>query len=151
MSFELEDSIQNSSLKTPNFLQEVAMTHVITSQCIECHRCESICPTGAITRNEHQYQINSECCNDCVGHYAVPQCWAVCPTNGGCLPVLVPTQSRFAKPSNDYWETWFYTYHRLVSRLSAKPSSDYWQRWFDTYSQALSKQLQPPTSVGVNA
>ncbi|XGV99311.1 MAG: 4Fe-4S binding protein [Leptolyngbya sp. BL-A-14] len=126
------------------------MAYVITSQCIECHRCESLCPTGAITRNEHHYQINSERCNDCLGYYAVPQCWAVCPTNGGCLPDL-ENVSRSPQPSTDYWDTWFHTYHHLVSQLSAKPQSDYWQRWFDTYSQALSKQLHPPTSVGVNA
>ncbi|KGF73802.1 4Fe-4S ferredoxin [Neosynechococcus sphagnicola sy1] len=128
------------------------MTYVITSQCTECHRCESICPTGAIARNEQQYQINSERCNDCVGYYAVPQCWAVCPTNGGCLPDLAtPPQARFAQPANDYWDHWFLAYNRLVSRLNANRPSDYWKRWFDTYSQALAKQLQNPTTGGVNA
>lgn len=127
------------------------MTYIITSQCIECHRCELLCPTGAITRNEHQYQINSERCNDCMGHYAVPQCWAVCPTNGGCVPDLaVLPASLSEKPSSDYWDNWFYTYNRLVSRLNVNQPSAYWQRWFDTYSQALAKQLQTPTSVGAN-
>ncbi|NJR49238.1 MAG: 4Fe-4S binding protein [Leptolyngbyaceae cyanobacterium CSU_1_3] len=127
------------------------MTYTITSQCIACHRCESICPTGAISHNEHQYQINSERCNDCVGHYAVPQCWAACPTNGGCVPNLASlARSLATNPSDDYWDIWFNTHHRLISRLKAKPQSDYWQTWFDTYSQALSNQLQPP-SVGVNA
>ncbi|NJO72593.1 MAG: 4Fe-4S binding protein [Leptolyngbyaceae cyanobacterium RM1_406_9] len=127
------------------------MTYMITSQCIECHRCESLCPTGAITRNEHQYQINSERCNDCVGHYAVPQCWAACPTNGGCVPNLATLPHSLAeKPSSDYWDNWFYTYEHLVSRLNANQPSAYWQRWFDTYSQALTKQLQTPTSVGAN-
>ncbi|NJR62492.1 MAG: 4Fe-4S binding protein [Cyanobacteria bacterium CRU_2_1] len=128
------------------------MTCIITSQCIECRRCESICPTGAITQNGQQYQINSERCNDCVGHYAVPQCWAACPTNGGCVPNLaILPRSLSAKPSGDYWDDWFNTYNRLVSRLKTNQPSDYWQRWFDTYSQALSKQLQTPTSVGANA
>jgi 4Fe-4S binding domain len=128
------------------------MTYMITSQCIECHRCESICPTGAITQNEQEYQINSERCNDCVGHYAVPQCWAACPTSGGCVPNLaILPRSLSANPSTDYWDTWFDIYTRLISRLAANQTSDYWQRWFDTYSQALSQHLQPPTLVGVNA
>lgn len=127
------------------------MPYVITVQCIACHRCEVICPTGAITQNEHQYQINPERCNDCLGYYAVPQCWAVCPTNGGCIPDLaILPRSLATEPSGDYWVNWFNTYNRLVSRLRAKQSSDYWQGWFDSYSQALS-QLQTPTSVGANA
>jgi Fe-S-cluster-containing dehydrogenase component len=128
------------------------MTYIITDQCIQCRHCESICPTGAIIRNEQQYQINSERCNDCVGHYTVPQCWAGCPTSGGCIPNLAVLPCVLAsKPSSDYWENWFNTYNRLVSRLKANQSSDYWQRWFDTYSQSLAKHLQTPTSVGVNA
>jgi Fe-S-cluster-containing dehydrogenase component len=127
------------------------MTYIITSQCIECHRCESRCPTGAITRNEQQYQINSERCNDCVGHYSVPQCWAVCPTNGGCVPSLATLSRSFApQPADDYWNAWFATYNRLVSRLKAAPAPNYWQHWFDTYSHAVSKQLHTPISVGVN-
>lgn len=128
------------------------MTYIITSQCIECHRCESICPTGAVSKNEQQYQINSERCNDCVGHYAVPQCWAACPTVGGCVPNLaILPQSLSIKPSKDYWERWFNTYNHLVSRLTANQASDYWQRWFDVYSHILSQHLHPPISVGVNA
>ncbi|MGA7937246.1 MAG: 4Fe-4S binding protein [Kovacikia sp.] len=128
------------------------MTYIITSQCIECHRCESSCPTGAIIQNEQQYQINSERCNDCVGHYAVPQCWAVCPTNGGCLPTgAALPRSQVIEPAPDYWDTWFDTYNRLLSRLNVNHSSDYWQRWFKTYSQVLAKQLQPSTPVGGNA
>jgi hypothetical protein len=128
------------------------MTYIITSQCIECHRCESICPTGAITQNEQQYQINPERCNDCVGHYAVPQCWAACPTSGGCVPNLaILPRSLAIKPAGDYWDNWFNTYNRLVSRLRANQSSTYWQHWFDAYSQAFAKQLQTPNSLGVNA
>jgi Fe-S-cluster-containing dehydrogenase component len=128
------------------------MTYIITNQCIACHRCESICPTGAITQNEQQYQINSERCNDCVGYYAVPQCWASCPTSGGCVSNLaIPPRATSPKSSSDYWDNWFNHYDRLVTRLKANHSSDYWQRWFDTYSQSLAKQFQIPTSVGVNA
>jgi Fe-S-cluster-containing dehydrogenase component len=124
------------------------MTYRITSQCIECHRCESICPTGAITQYEQQYQINPERCNDCVGHYSVPQCWAACPTDGGCVPSLATlARSPLAQPfhpsvTDDYWDRWFETYERMVSRLKANPSPRYWHSWFETYSQALSKQLR---------
>jgi Fe-S-cluster-containing dehydrogenase component len=124
------------------------MAYMITSQCIECHRCESTCPTGAITQNGHQSQINFERCNDCVGHYSVPQCWAACPTNSGCIPLR---STSLAVRSSDYWDTWFDTYNHLVSRLNAKRQSDYWPRWFDTYSQALAIQLHPSSPVGVNA
>ncbi len=127
------------------------MTYMITSLCIECHRCESICPTGAITQNEQQYQIDSERCNDCVGHYAVPQCWSACPTNGGCVPNLaILPRSLSLKSSTDYWDNWFDTYDCLISRLNVNQTSHYWQGWFETYSQALAKQLQTPASVGAN-
>lgn len=122
------------------------MTYMITQQCIDCRRCESVCPTGAIYPVGDRYQIDADRCTDCVGHYAVPLCWSGCPTNGGCVAVAAIA----APPSTDYWETWFHTYNRLVARLSSKPQTDYWQRWFDTYSQALSN-LQTPTPVGASA
>ncbi len=132
------------------------MTYMITSQCIECHRCESVCPTKAIIRNEQQYQINPERCNDCVGHYTVPQCWAACPTSGGCIPDLATLPQGISKKlSNDYWEDWFNFYNQLILRLKANHQTEYWRRWFDRYSQALSRQLHSPTlhtptSVGVH-
>lgn len=127
------------------------MTYIITSQCIKCHRCESICPTGAVTQNEQQYQINSERCNNCVGHYTVPQCWAACPTNAGCVSAKTSPSELPEILSDNYWSDWFTLYDRLVSQLKANQQPDYWQRWFDRYSQALTKHLQTPASVGVNA
>jgi Fe-S-cluster-containing dehydrogenase component len=126
------------------------MSYIITSQCIGCRRCESICPTRAITQNEQFYQIDPERCNDCVDAYAVPQCWAACPTHGGCIPnmAILP---RSASTNGDYWERWFNTYNLLVYRLKANQPSEYWQHWFDRYSQALTRQLHTPTSVGVSA
>jgi len=127
------------------------MTHIITSQCINCHRCDSICPTGAITQNDSQHQINPERCNDCVGYYAVPQCWAACPTNAGCIANLASLRSPAAQSTSPYWDTWFETYDRLVARLTTTAQPDYWHRWFDRYTQALTQQLHPPTSPGVTA
>ncbi|MBF2051569.1 MAG: 4Fe-4S binding protein [Elainella sp. C42_A2020_010] len=130
------------------------MTYMITNQCIGCNRCESVCPNQAITQNNHQYQINPERCNDCVGHYAVPQCWAACPTTNGCVPDLTVLPQSLTISSNDYWENWFSLYDCLVSRLKANHQSEYWQSWFNTYSrysQKLSQHLQTPTPVGANA
>jgi ferredoxin len=127
------------------------MSYVITNQCIGCHRCVSICPTGAITQNEQRYQIDIERCNDCIGNYAVPQCWAGCPTNDGCVPQTILTQSLFVTAPSDYWDAWFRLYNTLISRLKANQQSEYWQHWFDTYSQALAHQLHTPISMGVNA
>jgi formate hydrogenlyase subunit 6/NADH:ubiquinone oxidoreductase subunit I len=129
------------------------MPYTITNKCIDCHRCESICPTGAIAQNEQQqYQIDSGRCNDCVGYYSVPQCWAACPTGGGCISSMATLpRSHKAKPANEYWEQWFEIYNSLVSGIKTNQLSDYWQSWFDKYSQTLSQQLQTPTSVGVNS
>ncbi len=128
------------------------MTYVITDKCIGCHRCETICPTGAIAQTNHSYQINSELCNHCVGHYAVPQCWAACPTNDGCVSDIVfATRYTIPQAVGDYWETWFSTYNRMLERLKSAKQPDYWQRWFDMYSQTLSNQLQTHAAMGVKA
>lgn len=129
------------------------MTYKITDQCVGCHRCASVCPTRAISRNQQQYEINSERCNDCVGYYSVPQCWAACPTNGGCVSKrasLSGYQSVSTPSSSNYWDIWFDIYNHQVSKLKASKQPDYWQRWFDLYSQKLSQQLQAHPSVGVN-
>lgn len=122
------------------------MTYTITSQCISCDRCVSICPTNAIQSNGQTYWIDPNRCNRCVGHYSVPQCWSSCPTNGGCVPftagVTAVESTAASEHSSDYWESWFATYNRMVARLKANKQSDYWRNWFDSYASALSKQLQ---------
>jgi len=124
------------------------MSYAITHNCIGCQRCLSACPTQAIQTDGKAFWIEVDRCNQCQGAYTVPQCWAVCPTNEGCVPLTngisaVPLTSQ-SEISPEYWEAWFATYVRLVARLKGTPRSDYWRRWFDTYAQAL-KQLQART------
>ena len=105
------------------------MTYKITSQCISCDRCISQCPTNAIKIVGDRHWIDPSLCNNCANTtYSVPQCAAGCPTFNGCVPV------------QDYWESWFATYDRLVGKLQGQ--SDYWERWFNTYSQKMTPQVQ---------
>lgn len=119
------------------------MAYLITSQCLECDRCQSVCPTGAIQRDGEHYWIDAAACNNCDGDYGVPQCWAGCPTNDGCIPDAA-TASRYYSgfsdtPTDNYWDSWFATYNQRVSRLRAAKHSEYWQQWFDAYAQKVSK------------
>lgn len=50
------------------------MSHTITDQCINCHRCRNACPTGAITIQNNVFLIDATLCNDCQGYYGTPQC-----------------------------------------------------------------------------
>ena len=108
------------------------MPYTITNQCIGCSRCLPICPTHAIEKQETGYQIDPNLCNNCVGFYPLPQCVAICPTNGGCVP-----------DGQDYWKQWFFTYNRLVTRLQTPQQVHYWESWFNTYSQEVFALLQP--------
>ncbi|MGJ3252409.1 MAG: 4Fe-4S binding protein [Elainellaceae cyanobacterium] len=116
------------------------MPYTITNQCIQCDRCLSSCPTQAIQDDGQQYWIDASQCTNCEGTYSVPQCWAVCPTNGGC----VFSTSEIAAPSGDYWDSWFNIYDRLIAQLKSSHSTlsqqpNYWQSWFDSYAATLSR------------
>ncbi|MDM9379691.1 4Fe-4S binding protein [Chlorogloeopsis sp. ULAP01] len=106
------------------------MVYQITSECISCKLCQSVCPTGAIKMVENRLWIDPNLCTNCVDSiYTVPQCKASCPTGNGCMKV-----------TTDYWENWFNTYNRLIAKLTKKP--DYWENWYKLYSQKFSEQLQ---------
>jgi ferredoxin len=106
------------------------MAYKITSQCISCDLCLSVCPTGAIKIVDGNRWIDPALCTNCVGSiYTVPQCKAGCPTCDGCV-----------KQPSDYWEGWFANYNRVLGKLTNK--EDYWERWFNCYSQKFSEQLQ---------
>ena len=51
----------------------------ILDTCVNCDVCEPVCPNQAITAGTVIYEIASERCTECVGHYDVPQCVEVCP------------------------------------------------------------------------
>jgi ferredoxin len=107
------------------------MTYKITSKCISCDLCLPACPTGAIAVIDGQRLINSSLCNGCTDTiYTVPQCVAGCPTCDGCV-----------KDYKDYWECWFDTYKKCVSKLNNN-NDNYWERWFNSYSQKYSEQLE---------
>ncbi|NEQ46603.1 MAG: 4Fe-4S dicluster domain-containing protein [Leptolyngbya sp. SIOISBB] len=115
------------------------MTYAITSNCIGCQRCVSACPTAAIQKDGAQARIDVNRCNQCVGSFSVPQCWASCPTSHGCIEAL-------AAATTDYWENWFTTYTHVVQRLNKTANPKYWNRWFDRYA-AMVKRLQKERSV----
>ncbi|NET02523.1 MAG: 4Fe-4S dicluster domain-containing protein [Sphaerospermopsis sp. SIO1G2] len=111
------------------------MAYTITSQCISCNLCVSVCPNGAIQEIEGRHVIDSERCTNCADSiYTVPQCKAVCPTANGCVEQL-----------SDYWEMWFATYNRIMAKLTNK--QDYWERWYNIYSQKLSEQLKKNQAI----
>ncbi|OKH24446.1 4Fe-4S ferredoxin [Hydrococcus rivularis NIES-593] len=112
------------------------MTYQITSECIECDRCQTQCPTGAIETLNGKPFINPNLCNDCVGYYSVPQCMAVCPTNRGCVP-SIDTLIQPKQIQTDYWESWFDIYDRAIAQLKARKQTKYWHRWFSLYSQEI--------------
>lgn len=60
------------------------MSLFITDECINCDVCEPECPNSAITQGEEIYEIASELCTECVGHFDTPQCVEVCPVD--CIP-----------------------------------------------------------------
>ncbi len=57
------------------------MALIITDECINCDVCEPECPNEAISQGEEIYDINSNLCTECVGHYNEPQCVIVCPVD----------------------------------------------------------------------
>ena len=61
------------------------MALTITDECINCDVCEPECPNGAIFMGVEIYQIDSDKCTECVGHFETPQCVEVCPV--ACIPV----------------------------------------------------------------
>jgi ferredoxin len=55
------------------------MAMKILEDCINCGACEPECPSEAITEGDVIFEINSDTCVECEGHYDEPQCVDVCP------------------------------------------------------------------------
>jgi ferredoxin len=111
------------------------MAYKITTNCISCNLCESICPTDAIKMVGDRPWIDPNLCNGCIDSvYTTPQCKAGCPTCDACV-----------KESKDYWEGWFATYNRTIAKLTNK--QDYWEHWFDCYSQKFLLSNYSQTSI----
>ena len=56
------------------------MAMKILEDCIACGACLPECPTESISEGDI-YVISAETCVECVGHFADPQCVAVCPVS----------------------------------------------------------------------
>ncbi len=57
------------------------MALLITDECINCDVCEPECPNEAIYQGDEIYEIASNLCTECVGHYEESQCVEVCPVD----------------------------------------------------------------------
>ncbi|PQQ25728.1 YfhL family 4Fe-4S dicluster ferredoxin [Photorhabdus hindustanensis] len=57
------------------------MSLLIKKSCINCDMCEPECPNQAISMGDEIYEIDSERCTECIGHYDTPTCHSVCPIN----------------------------------------------------------------------
>lgn len=66
------------------------MALLITDDCINCDVCEPECPNEAISQGELIYEINTNKCTECVGHFDSAQCVQVCPV--ACI-VIDPKHS----------------------------------------------------------
>jgi ferredoxin len=55
------------------------MALYITDECINCDLCAVECPNDAISMGDEIYEIDSDKCTECVGHYEEPSCVQVCP------------------------------------------------------------------------
>ena len=119
------------------------MTYAITEKCISCQRCVPNCPTNAIERDGDTFRINADLCNNCKGFHAVPQCWAMCPTDDGCVSLATRISSftlgNALENTADYWKAWQAAYNQRLALLKDSPQADYWHDWFDSYSQTLQK------------
>ncbi|MFP1737107.1 YfhL family 4Fe-4S dicluster ferredoxin [Lonsdalea quercina] len=82
------------------------MALLITKRCINCDMCEPECPNQAISMGIETYEIDSERCTECVGHYETPTCQKVCPIDNTIIidPAHVESQERL-------WEKYVQLHH----------------------------------------
>lgn len=57
------------------------MALLITEDCINCDLCPIECPNEAIAMGDEIFEIDTDRCTECVGHYDEPNCVQVCPVD----------------------------------------------------------------------
>jgi DNA-binding transcriptional regulator YiaG/Pyruvate/2-oxoacid:ferredoxin oxidoreductase delta subunit len=68
------------------------MAYKISSDCVACFSCISVCPVGAISIQQGNYWIDPAICNNCEGYAPEPLCVSACNV-GASLP-LQPKKGR---------------------------------------------------------
>jgi len=76
------------------------MALLITKKCINCDMCEPECPNEAI------YQINTDRCTECVGHYETPTCQKVCP-----IPNTILKDPEHLESEEQLWDKFVVLHH----------------------------------------
>jgi NAD-dependent dihydropyrimidine dehydrogenase PreA subunit len=61
------------------------MANKITEACVNCGACESVCPSGGISRGPDVFVIDTASCTECVGFYHTQQCARVCPVDASLV------------------------------------------------------------------
>ncbi len=84
------------------------MSLKITDACINCDVCEPECPNHAISQGPEIYEIDSDLCTECVGHFDTPQCRQVCPVD--CIPL--------DEDHRETHEELLVKYRRITSKIS---------------------------------
>lgn len=79
---------------------------LITKKCINCDMCEPECPNEAISMGEHFYEINSDRCTECVGHYDTPTCQKVCP-----IPNTIVNDPAHTEDQEQLWDKFVLLHH----------------------------------------
>ena len=57
---------------------------ISAADCVFCGACEMECPNEAIAQGVDAFEVDSDRCTECVGHFDAPQCQQVCPV--ACIP-----------------------------------------------------------------
>jgi ferredoxin len=82
------------------------MALLITHKCINCDMCEPECPNQAISMGEEIYQIDSDRCTECVGHYDKPTCQSVCPIDNTIIVDALHTET-----NEQLWDKFVLLHH----------------------------------------
>ena len=90
------------------------MALLITKKCINCDMCEPECPNEAISMGDSIYEINSDRCTECVGHYDTPTCQKVCP-----IPNTILKDPAHIESEEQLWDKFVLLHH--ADKISQPP------------------------------